>query len=155
MIDRMLIKTVPGWKKEPRMGSTRYKELRYTMKNLLTYLLIGLSLIFAEEALAAEDKVSVKVATSKSLKKAKAMETWDGDKVSLRRVKRVYGKKHNMVEVLKRAQIELTTGDIIYPEEVRFVLVSKGWFRSSKERVPHNDDTTGNGGNGKAPPSDD
>jgi hypothetical protein len=132
-----------------------YKELRYIMKNLLTYLLIGLTLVFAEEALAAQDKVSIKMASSSSMKKAKGMETWDGDKVSLRRIKKVYGKKHNMVEVLKRAQIELTSGDIVYPEEVKYVLVSKGFFRTSKERVPHNDDTTGNGGTGKAPPSDD
>ncbi|MBT7610267.1 MAG: hypothetical protein HN576_10955 [Bacteriovoracaceae bacterium] len=125
------------------------------MIKVLTYLLIGLTLIFAEEALANQDKVSVKVATTTSIKKAKAMETWDGDKVSLWRIKKMYGKKHNMVEVLKRAQIELTSGDIVYPEEVRFVIVSKGFFRSKKERVPHSDDTTGNGGAKRAPPSDD
>ena len=142
---------------EARMASTEYKELRYKMKNLLTYLLIGLTLVFAEEALAkdSQEKLSIKVASSSSMKKAKAMETWDGDKVSLRRIKRKYGKKHNMVEVLKRAQIELTSGDIVYPEEVRFVIVSKGFFRSKKERVPHSDDTTGNGGAKRAPPSDD
>ena len=127
------------------------------MKNLLTYLLIGLTLIFAEEALAkdSEDKLSIKVASSTSMKKAKAMETWDGDKVSLRRIKKVYGKKHNMVEVLRRAQIELTSGNIIYPEEVRYVIISKGFFRSQKEKVPHNDDSTGNGNQGRAPHTED
>ena len=85
------------------------------MKNLLAYILIVLSLIFAEEALAkgTVDKVSVKVATSSSLEKAKGMETWDGDKISLKHVKKINNQKNKMVEVLKRAQIELTSGDII------------------------------------------
>jgi hypothetical protein len=142
---------------EARMASTEYKELRYKMKNLLTYLLIGLTLVFAEEALAkdSQEKLSIKVASSSSMKKAKAMETWDGDKVSLRRIKRKYGKKHNMIEVLKRAQIELTSGSIIYPEEVRYVIISKSTFRSQKEKVPHSDDSTGNGTQGKAPHTED
>jgi hypothetical protein len=128
------------------------------MKNLLAYILIVLSLIFAEEALAkgGEDKVNIKEATTSSLEKAKGMETWNGDKISLRHVKKLNNKKNKMVEVLRRAQIELTSGDIIYPEEVRFVLISKGYFRTQKERVPHNDDTTGDDGSvGRAPHGDD
>ena len=123
------------------------------MKTLLTYILIAFTLIFAEDALAGE-KV-LKTATAKSIKKAKSMETWDGEKISLKKVKSIRGKKKDMLEVLRRAQIELVTGDVIYPEEVQYVIVPKGIFRSSKERVPHNDDTTGIGGVSKAPHGDD
>lgn len=124
------------------------------MKTLLTYILIAFTLIFAEEALAGE-KAVLKTATATSIKKAKAMETWEGHKISLNKVKAIKGKSKDMLEVLRRAQIELVTGDIIYPEEVQYVIVPRGTFRSSKERVPHNDDTTGIGGVSKAPHGDD
>ena len=126
------------------------------MKNLLTYIVIVLTLAFAEEALASQsEKAVLKTATPQSIAKAKVMETWEGTKISLKKVKSIKGKKKNMLEVLRRAQIELVTGEVIYPEEVQYVIIQKSFFRSSKERVPHNDDTTGIGGVSKAPHGDD
>ncbi|MCO4794310.1 MAG: hypothetical protein KC493_11385 [Bacteriovoracaceae bacterium] len=124
------------------------------MKTLLAATIIVLSFVFATGAQAGDDlkktkKVSVEKA-AKTSKKVKGFETYRGEKFSLNKVR---GRSHSIVEVLKRHQIEMISGEIVYPEEVEFVLVPSN-VRAPKSRAPHTDD--GSGPNvGRAPKSDD
>ncbi len=155
-IKKNLIGIVQGRKKqkEARKDSMDDKGDNINMKKLIMYTLITLALIFSEDALAQEasksKEVSVYKVTNKGLKKAKGMVTWNGASISIAKVKKLRRKKNNMLDILRRAQIELLSGEIIYPEEVRFVLIPSG----PKTRSPHDGDSKINETILKAPHGD-
>lgn len=123
------------------------------MKTLMAVMMINLSFTFSAQTSASEltkvKKVHVEKA-EKTVKKAKGFETYRGRKFSLKSVR---GRNTSIVEVLRRHQIEMTSGEIVYPEEVEFVLVPAN-AKAPKARMPHGDDGSGTGV-GRAPRDDD
>lgn len=122
------------------------------MKTLMAVMMITLSFTFATGTEAGEltkvKKVHVERA-AKADKKAKGFETYRGRKFSLKSVR---GRNSSIVEVLRRHQIEMTSGEIVYPEEVEFVLVPAAG-KAPKARIPHGDEGSGTGV-GRAPKND-
>lgn len=86
----------------------------------------------------------VKVVTKKVTKKtqALALQLDSGRRVHLDLIVKRRFKKKRVSEILKRAQIELKSGEVIYPEEVKYALVKKTNFvRVIMEgRAPRGDD---------------
>ncbi len=122
------------------------------MKTLMAVTLFVLSFTIATGSQAGElsrvKKVHVESAEQTD-NQAKGFETYRGRKFSLKSVR---GRNNSIVEVLRRHQIEMTSGEIVYPEEVEFVLVPAN-AKAPKARAPHGDDGSGTGV-GRAPKSD-
>lgn len=86
---------------------------------------------------------------------AKGIETYGGRIVKLSSIKKKLFRKKTIVEILNRGQIELSNGEILYPEEVEFALVPESQRKPidvaripDDERAPKDDD-------GRAPKDDD
>ena len=82
----------------------------------------------------------VKVSTEQVTKKTKALglETYEGRTIDLDSVKKRFFRKKTVAEILNRAQIELKSGEIVYPEEVQFALVPKnGRYPKEFDKAPH------------------
>lgn len=94
----------------------------------------------------------VKVETKKVTKKTEAagIELETGRKIHMDKIVKRRWKKKKVSEILRRDQIELTNGEIIYPEEVQFALVPETRLvrvhmegkapRGDDERAPRGDD---------------
>jgi hypothetical protein len=122
------------------------------MKTLMAVMIITLSFAFQTKTEARELTKVKKVHVEKAKradKKAKGFETYRGRKFSLKSVR---GRSSSVVEVLRRHQIEMTSGEIIYPEEVEYVLVPVS-SKSPRAKIPHGDDGSGTGV-GRAPKND-
>jgi len=81
-----------------------------------------------------------KVSTEQVTKKTKALglETYEGRTIDINSVKKRFFKKKTVAEILNRAQIELKSGEIVYPEEVQFALVPKnGRYPKELVKAPH------------------
>lgn len=123
---------------------------------LIALAVIGMLIAGASEVEAASSykKVTeiVKVSTKKVTKSTKAagLELETGRKIHIDRVVKRRFKKKKISEILRRDQIELTSGEIIYPEEVQFALVPETRLirvhmaakapRGDDERAPRGDD---------------
>ena len=122
---------------------------------IIALAIIEMLITGASEAQAAKyKKVTeiVKVVTKKVTKKtqAAALELETGRKIHIDRVVKRRFKKKRISEILRRDQIELTNGEIIYPEEVQFALVPETRLirvhmegkspRGDDERAPRGDD---------------
>jgi len=123
---------------------------------IITLAIIGMLITGASEAQGASSykRVTeiVKVETKKVTKSTKAagLELESGRKIHLDRVVKRRFKKKRISEILRRDQIELTNGEIIYPEEVQFALVPETRLirvqmeekapRGDDERAPRGDD---------------
>jgi hypothetical protein len=122
------------------------------MKTLMAVTLFVLSITFSAGSQAREltkvKKVHVESA-EKTERVAKGFETYRGRAFSLNQVR---GKNTSIVEVLRRHQIEMTSGEIVYPEEVEYVLVPAA-VKAPKAKAPHGDDGSGTGV-GRAPKDD-
>jgi hypothetical protein len=68
---------------------------------------------------------------------AAGMETYHGQVISLQDIKKRFFQKKTIAEVLSRSQIELSNGEIVYPEEVRFALVPRYQRGGGVEKAPH------------------
>ena len=120
------------------------------MKNWMKLMtLLALSLTFSHGAMARLPKnplliKKIPVETVKSSTKALGLETYEGRKIALSAVKKKWFTKKTLHEVLKRDQIELKNGEIIYPEEVEFGLALKKYManRASNPygRAPKDDE---------------
>jgi hypothetical protein len=121
------------------------------MKKIVQFLalaVIGMLLAGASEVEAASryKKITkiVKITTEKVTKSTKAagLELGSGRKIHIDRVVKRRFKKKKVSEILRRDQIELTNGEIIYPEEVQFALVPETRLISVRydERAPRGDD---------------
>lgn len=123
---------------------------------LLALAAIGMLIAGASEVEAASRYKQVteivKVTTEKVTKstKAEGLELGSGRKIHIDRVVKRRFKKKRVSEILRRDQIELTNGEIIYPEEVQFALVPETRLirvrydekspRGDDERAPRGDD---------------
>jgi hypothetical protein len=129
------------------------------MKKILQLITLAiLAMIFAgaseAEASPKYKKVTeiVKVKTNNVTKKTQAagLELDNGRKIHIDRVVKRRFKKKRISEILRRDQIELTNGEIIYPEEVQFALVPETRLirvhmqgkapRGDDERAPQDND---------------
>ncbi|MDC1174853.1 hypothetical protein OAT67_05725 [Bacteriovoracaceae bacterium] len=113
------------------------------MKKLLTVLLM--TLIMTPYAQGFDLYKNIEKLEKVEVKKVKAntravgFETFRGEVMSLRDVKKKWFKKKTLKEVLSREEIELVNGQILYPEEVEFGLVINTRL-GDKNRAPHGDD---------------
>ncbi|MBT3583379.1 MAG: hypothetical protein HN509_00620 [Halobacteriovoraceae bacterium] len=126
------------------------------MKRLLKLLILALIpfAMMASESIASDKykklaklkQVSTTQVTARTV--AKGMETFYGERISLREVKKRWFRKKTIKEVLSREEIELSNGQILYPNEIEFALVPK-YARPPKgdEKAPKGDE--------KAPKEDD
>lgn len=125
------------------------------MKTLLAVTFVVSTLFAGTQAFAGNQELNktkkVKVTKAGKASDAKGFETYHGKKFSLKNIR---GRNESIVEVLRRHQIEMTSGEIVYPEEVEFVLVPNQAMNNPKARAPHGDEGSGPG-MGKAPKGDD
>lgn len=128
---------------------------------IIALAVIGMLIAGASEVEAASTykKVTeiVKVQTKKVTKttKAEGLELETGRKIHLDRVVKRRFKKKRISEILRRDQIELTNGEIIYPEEVQFALVPETrLIRVQMEKSPRGDDERAPRGDDERAPQD-
>lgn len=107
------------------------------MKALIQVLtLIALSFAFNQSANAQSADADIKVPATRVAASAEvnALELYDGDTINVVQIKR---RNNSAGSILGASQIELTNGEIIYPEEVRFAVVRGDSNKNPHQKNPH------------------
>jgi hypothetical protein len=120
-------------------------------------LLLTVMLALGNTAEAASKKTK-RVRAERVTKKteAKGIETYGGRIVKLTSIKKRLFRKKNIAEILRRGQIELSNGEILYPEEVEFALVPASQRAEfNNVRIPKDDERAPKDDDGRAPRDDD
>jgi hypothetical protein len=98
--------------------------------------LIAMSFVFNYNANAQSADAVEKVAAQKAPAHAEvdSLELYDGDQIS---VVQIRTHSNRAGAILGASQIELTSGEIIYPEEVRFAVVRGISDKNPHQKNPH------------------